>query len=72
MYEDYFAEGEYDEEPEEDWESDDPCHNCGPWCHEWGGDGLCMVVIREQARQRADYNRRLIRLLLKEEKGADS
>lgn len=49
---------EYGEDCEEDWESDDPCDNCGPWCNEWGGDGLCMLVINEQARQRREYDRK--------------
>jgi len=58
MSEDDYYGDEFEEEPEADWESDDPCDNCGPWCPDWGGDGLCMLVIKEQARQRSDYNRR--------------
>lgn len=50
--------GGYDEEYAEDIESDDGCDHCGPWCGEWGGDGLCMLVIKEQARQRAEYDRK--------------
>jgi hypothetical protein len=48
----------YDEEYAEDIESGDGCDHCGPWCDDWGGDGLCMLVIKEQARQRAEYDRK--------------
>jgi hypothetical protein len=27
------------------------CDNCGPWCPEWGGDGLCMIAIRSMAEE---------------------
>ena len=49
--------------PPDDWEEDfyddwdeaeaDPhsCDNCGPWCPEWGGDGLCMIAIRHMAEE---------------------
>jgi hypothetical protein len=46
---------------EDEWsspEDEDPCELCGPWCSDWGGDGICMVVIREQVKQRRDYMRR--------------
>ncbi|MFH2111740.1 MAG: hypothetical protein ABIJ47_10840 [Candidatus Bathyarchaeota archaeon] len=36
-------------------EEDLGCGSCGPWCPEWGGDGLCMLAIMEQARQREEY-----------------
>ena len=50
----------YEEEWEEDFYPDDwdeeeadpfSCDNCGPWCPEWGGDGLCMVAIRAMAEE---------------------
>ena len=50
--------GGYAEEYAENLESDDPCDSCGPHCPEWGGDGLCMIVIKEQTRQRRDYKRK--------------
>lgn len=40
---------------------DDPCEHCGPWCSDWGGDGLCIVAIKEQTRQAAEYRRRHVR-----------
>ena len=47
--------------PPDDWEEDfysdwdeeeaDPhsCDNCGPWCPDWVGAGLCMIAIRSMA-----------------------
>lgn len=49
--------------PPDDWEEDDDwdwdeeeargpsCNQCGPWCSEWGGDGLCMIAIRSMAEE---------------------
>lgn len=54
--------GGYDEENAEDiedeLEDELSCDNCGPWCEEWMGDGLCNLVIKEQTRQSAEYNRK--------------
>jgi len=51
-YNDYY-EDDYEDE------SDDPCDNCGPSCRYWMGDGLCELVIEEQARQREEYEKHI-------------
>lgn len=43
-------------EDDEPWMDDyEDCGNCSPWCPHWGGDGLCMIAIEEQTRQREEY-----------------
>ena len=32
-----------------------PCSRCGPECPEWGGDGLCMIEINQQAQEFDHY-----------------
>jgi hypothetical protein len=41
--------GDWDEEEEE--ERGFSCDQCGPWCPDWGGDGLCMLAIRSMAEE---------------------
>lgn len=53
-----FYGGYYEETAEDIFDSDDSCDNCGPWCDDWGGDNLCMAVIREQTKQRSEYERK--------------
>ena len=40
---------------QEEWEEEYSCDNCGSWCPEWGGDGLCMLEIEEQSKMRKEY-----------------
>ena len=47
-------EDEWDEE-EDFYDDEYPCHNCGPWCPHWLGDGICELVVEEQARQWEEY-----------------
>ncbi len=55
--------------PEDDWigideeyESwdDDPCDRCGPWCEHWGGDGLCMLAIEQQAKETKEFEMKYV------------
>lgn len=52
---DYYDDEDFDEGYDD--YADDPCRHCGPSCDEWGGDGICMVEIREQARQDEEYTK---------------
>lgn len=49
----------YDDEDIGHWNEPD-CGRCGPWCDEWGGDGLCMLQIRAQGNEGADYDRQCV------------
>jgi hypothetical protein len=51
----YYDDWTYDEYDWEDEADEFSCDNCGPWCLEWGGDGLCMAAIRQQAADDEDY-----------------
>lgn len=39
---------------------DDPCDRCGPWCEYWGGDGLCMVIIEQQAKETERFEQKYV------------
>jgi hypothetical protein len=59
---DYQDDEEYWLDEEDLYDEDElSCDNCGPWCPDWGGDGLCMVAIEEQARQRDEYVKKHVR-----------
>ena len=36
---------------------DDPCSHCGIWCDHWGGDGLCLLQIEQQAMEDEEYHK---------------
>lgn len=38
-------------------DDEDYCDHCGPWCEHWGGDGLCELILEEQARQAEEFER---------------
>lgn len=62
MSDDYYDDPDYDDfEDPDDWDIDDMCDHCGPWCEHWGGDGLCMLVLQEQGRQRKHYHENHVR-----------
>jgi hypothetical protein len=42
----------------DDW--DDPCDRCGPSCPDWGGDGLCMIQINQQAEENRDFQEKCV------------
>jgi hypothetical protein len=50
---------DYDDDEADDFNeyesSDDPCDHCGPTCEFWGGDGICDLVLQQQAEESADY-----------------
>lgn len=51
---------DYYDEPEEEERWEDPCSRCGPWCEHWAGDGLCMLVIEQQAKDHEEYYRECV------------
>ena len=56
---DYVSEYPDDDMWDEDdaWRDDEPsCDNCGPWCGHWGGDGLCMLAIEQEAAMSYEYD----------------
>ena len=58
-----FADGDDpDDGMAQDPEDEFSCDNCGPWCDDWMGDGLCRVDIEEYARQAEDYKKRHTRV----------
>lgn len=54
----YYEETDYEEEDAEDEFS---CDHCGPWCSDWGGDGLCMLAIEQQANEQEEYDKNFIK-----------
>ena len=44
----------------EDEEDQLSCNNCGPWCPDWGGDGLCMIAIEQQANEGEEYHHKYV------------
>jgi hypothetical protein len=49
----------------EDYDEYDPsendlCAHCGPSCEHWGGDGLCMLQIEQQANEAQEYEEEFV------------
>ena len=55
---DWEEEDDYEEDQEEYAREIDPCSRCGPSCPDWGGDGLCMLQIRQIGGEQEDYSQR--------------
>jgi len=59
-YEDYDEDAEWEEELEAEIEGDCPLgiegFYCDPTCPFWMGDGLCEILIEEQAQDEKDYD----------------
>ena len=53
---DYFDIYDFDEFSD----SEDPCDRCGPWCECWGGDGLCMLAIEQQAQEAEQFYKKYV------------
>jgi len=46
---------EYSNPFDEDEEDEEDCSHCGPWCPDWGGDGICMVDCENMQHECEDY-----------------
>ena len=50
----------WEEDLYDDWDEEEErgfsCDQCGPWCPDWGGDGLCMLAIRSMAEDEREQH----------------